>query len=170
MGTSLIIFPYGHQGASNLVCDFNECGRILDWFSRLWYIDTIWWHSTPGLFLSRPLTKYFDSFVDLSKQRILLGLQNPCWPAVLHVNSITLLSSDLRTLYSGHLENCVFTCLGPQCELYIFDVTLTISLLLGLALLTLSWDKNWDSHSLVNGYPSFYPRIALVAPSPDRQN
>ena len=25
----------------------------------------------------------------------------------------------------------------------------------GLALLTLSWDKNWDSHSLVNGYPSF---------------
>ena len=40
--------------------------------------------------------------------------------------------------------------------------------LLGLALLTLSWDKNWDSHSLVNGYPSFYPRIALVAPSPER--
>ena len=39
----------------------------------------------------------------------------------------------------------------------------------GLALLTLSWDKNWDSHSLVNGYPSFYPRISLVAPSPDRQ-
>ena len=37
---------------------------------------------------------------------------------------------------------------------------------LGLALLTLSWDKNWDSHSLVNGYPRFYPRIALVAPSP----
>ena len=37
---------------------------------------------------------------------------------------------------------------------------------LGLALLTLSWDKNWDSHSLVNGYPSFYPRITLVAPSP----
>ena len=37
---------------------------------------------------------------------------------------------------------------------------------LGLALLTLSWDKNWDSHSLVNGYPSFYPRIAFVAPSP----
>ena len=36
----------------------------------------------------------------------------------------------------------------------------------GLALLTLSWDKNWDSYSLVNGYPSFYPRIALVAPSP----
>ena len=36
----------------------------------------------------------------------------------------------------------------------------------GLALLTLSWDKNWDSHSLVNGYPSFNPRIALVAPSP----
>ena len=40
-------------------------------------------------------------------------------------------------------------------------------ILLGLALLTLSWDKNWDSHSLVNGYPSFYPRIALVAPSPE---
>ena len=37
---------------------------------------------------------------------------------------------------------------------------------LGLALLTLSWDKNWDSHSPMNGYPSFYPRIALVAPSP----
>ena len=36
----------------------------------------------------------------------------------------------------------------------------------GLALLTLSWDKNWDSHSPMNGYPSFYPRIALVAPSP----
>ena len=41
---------------------------------------------------------------------------------------------------------------------------------LGLALLTLSWDKNWDSHSLVNGYPSFYPRITLVAPSPGRHN
>ena len=39
----------------------------------------------------------------------------------------------------------------------------------GLVLLTLSWDKNWDSHSLVNGYPSFYPRIALVAPSPAAQ-
>ena len=39
----------------------------------------------------------------------------------------------------------------------------------GLALLTLSWDKNWDSHSLVNGYPRFYPRIALVAPSPGGQ-
>ena len=37
---------------------------------------------------------------------------------------------------------------------------------LSLALLTLSWDKNWDSHSPMNGYPSFYPRIALVAPSP----
>ena len=36
----------------------------------------------------------------------------------------------------------------------------------GLALLMLSWDKTWDSHSLVNDYPSFYPRIALVAPSP----
>ena len=40
-------------------------------------------------------------------------------------------------------------------------------ILQGLGLLKLSWDKNWDSHSLVNGYPSFYPRIALVAPSPD---
>ena len=39
--------------------------------------------------------------------------------------------------------------------------------LLGLALLTLSKNKNWDSHTMVNGYPSFYPRIALVAPSPD---
>ena len=38
---------------------------------------------------------------------------------------------------------------------------------LGLALLTLSWDKNWDSHSPMNGYSSFYPRIALVVPSPD---
>ena len=36
----------------------------------------------------------------------------------------------------------------------------------GLVLLMLSWDKNWDSHSLaLNGYPSFYPRIGLVAPS-----
>ena len=39
-------------------------------------------------------------------------------------------------------------------------------ILQGLALLTLSQDKNWDSHSPVNGYPSFYPRIAIVAPSP----
>ena len=46
------------------------------------------------------------------------------------------------------------------------DGTPTSQVTLGLALLTLSWDKNWDSHSLVNGYPSFYPRIALVAPSP----
>ena len=37
---------------------------------------------------------------------------------------------------------------------------------LGLALLTLSYDKNWDSHSQMNGYPSFYASIALVAPSP----
>ena len=36
----------------------------------------------------------------------------------------------------------------------------------GLALLTLSYDKNWDSQSPMNGYPSFFPRIALVAPSP----
>ena len=46
-----------------------------------------------------------------------------------------------------------------------FRVTILIFGPQGLALLTLSWDKNWDSHSLVNGYPSFYPRIALVAPS-----
>ena len=38
---------------------------------------------------------------------------------------------------------------------------------LGLPLLTLSWDKNWDNHSPMNGYLSFYPRIALVAPSPE---
>ena len=37
---------------------------------------------------------------------------------------------------------------------------------LGLVLLTQSKDKNWDSHSPMNGYPSFYPRIALVATSP----
>ena len=43
------------------------------------------------------------------------------------------------------------------------DDKLNLSLSLGLALLTLSWDKNCDSHSLMNGYPSFYPRIALVA-------
>ena len=46
------------------------------------------------------------------------------------------------------------------------DCSNSIANALGLALLTLSWDKNWDSHSLVNGYPSFYPRIGLVAPSP----
>ena len=40
---------------------------------------------------------------------------------------------------------------------------------IALALLTLSWDKNWDSHSLMNGYPSFYLRIALVTPSPDHK-
>ena len=51
----------------------------------------------------------------------------------------------------------------PECdEHHIGD-----KIFLGLALLTPSWDKNWDSHSLVNGYPSFYPRIALVAASPD---
>ena len=55
------------------------------------------------------------------------------------------------------------TCyLNPQLVTY----TCEICVEQGLALLTLSWDKNWDSHSLVNGYPSFYPRIALVAPSP----
>ena len=46
-------------------------------------------------------------------------------------------------------------------------IKMKVTIALGLALQTLSWDKNWDSHSLVNGYPSFYPRIALVAPSPD---
>ena len=37
---------------------------------------------------------------------------------------------------------------------------------LGLALLTLSWDKNWDSHSLVNGYPSFlsYDSVSSAKP------
>ena len=49
---------------------------------------------------------------------------------------------------------------------YSVDQKLKMAIFLGLALLTLSWDKNWDSHSLVNGYPSFYPRKALVAPSP----
>ena len=48
--------------------------------------------------------------------------------------------------------------------------SLNYSVCQGLALLTLSWDKNWDSHSLVNGCPSFYPRIALVAPSPGSQS
>ena len=59
---------------------------------------------------------------------------------------------------SHHLHQCtnVDQSSGRSCDV-----------LLGLALLTLSWDKNWDSHSLVNGYPSFYPRIALVAPSPE---
>ena len=47
-----------------------------------------------------------------------------------------------------------------------FDQSTMLTSYQGLALLTLSLDKNWDSHSLVNGYPSFYPRIALVAPSP----
>ena len=56
--------------------------------------------------------------------------------------------------------------MGPlQLTRYV-DGTPTSQVTLGLALLTLSWDKNWDSHSLVNGYPSFYPRIALAAPSP----
>ena len=46
---------------------------------------------------------------------------------------------------------------------------IAVAIALGLVLLTLSWDKNWDSHSPMNGCPSFYPRIALVAPSPDRR-
>ena len=32
--------------------------------------------------------------------------------------------------------------------------------------MALSWDGNWDSHSLVNGCPSFCPGIVLLAPSP----
>ena len=55
-------------------------------------------------------------------------------------------------------------CFSHQFSIDVYDLLTRI--LLGLALLTLSWDKNWDSHSWVNGYPSFYPRIALVAPSP----
>ena len=38
-----------------------------------------------------------------------------------------------------------------------------------LALLKLSWDKNWDSHSPTNSYPRFYSRIALVVPRPGDQ-
>ena len=53
----------------------------------------------------------------------------------------------------------------PFASYDVFD--LIFFTLQGLALLTLSWDKNWYSHSLVNGYPSFYPRIALVTPSPE---
>ena len=48
--------------------------------------------------------------------------------------------------------------------------SISIDIHLGLALLTLSCDKNWDSQLLVNGYPSFYPRIALVAPIPGLSN
>ena len=61
----------------------------------------------------------------------------------------------------------IFVCQAMFCQEYLPNELLRIAIHQGLALLTLSWDKNWDSHSLVNGYPSFYPRIALVAPSPE---
>ena len=37
---------------------------------------------------------------------------------------------------------------------------------LGLALLTLTWDKNWDSHSLVNGFPSFLSQDSVSSAKP----
>ena len=58
-------------------------------------------------------------------------------------------------------------CMRPIVSWCLYRVlALVLNGHLGLALLMLSWDKNWDSHSLVNGYPSFYPRIALVTPNP----
>ena len=66
-----------------------------------------------------------------------------------------------------HYSVCTSNC---PCDYALFYIFHAIGGLQGLALLTLSWDKNWDSHSLVNGYPSFYPRIALVAPSPEGSN
>ena len=60
----------------------------------------------------------------------------------------------------------VFFSIFFKLSKYLLPVQNHIHIWQGLALLTLSWDKNRDSHSLVNGYPNFYPRIALVAPSP----
>ena len=64
-----------------------------------------------------------------------------------------------------HLGSSIARLMNLIIEL--FAMLFNVAVHLGLALLTLSWDKNWDSHSPMNGYPSFYPRIALVAPSPD---
>ena len=62
-----------------------------------------------------------------------------------------------------------FTVLTQKCAL-VANETATFSFCQGLALLTLSWDKNLDSHSPMNGYPSFYPRIALVAQEANHKN
>ena len=82
----------------------------------------------------------------------------PHWDMVTHIH---FSEPGYRSLaYGSHLLSRVSTKISEKSSL-IFPWRL-----LGLALLTLSWDKNWDSHSLVNGNPSFYHRIALVAPSP----
>ena len=72
---------------------------------------------------------------------------------------LILLTLVMKNLY--YFPNVI-----AACDLIHTSAVLSTFVTQGLALLTLSWDKNWDSHSLVNGYPSFYPRIALVAPSP----
>ena len=82
-------------------------------------------------------------------------------------NDVTLpLHSPLISVRSVHMVPDI----ASHCVVFIHRdvvcIVFGVPALQGLALLTLSWDKNWESHSLLNGYPSFYPRIALVTPSP----
>ena len=74
-----------------------------------------------------------------------------------------------QPIHCGSLYGIIsITVCDTYLHLYL-DIWMTCVIVisyLGLVLLTLYWVKIWDNHSLVNDYHSFYPRIALVAPSP----
>ena len=109
-----------------------------------------------------------DSVMPLSK----LAMTTIAYISLRHMERVLLHNYDMKYV-SIFFHFLTLNVRGPSC----LGLTRSISWLLmpwllsrqGLALLTLSWDKNWDSHSLVNGYPCFYPRIAFVAPSPGHQ-
>ena len=90
---------------------------------------------------------------------------------ILHEINLSFFFSNFPVI-CYHVSSQQYTIIGSDdglapCGMQWFAANESQLAHLGLALLMLSWDKNWDSHSLVNGYPSFYPRIALVAPSPE---
>ena len=103
-------------------------------------------------------------FSSINERHANLPTKNATHPLPMNIRKNVGLSGPFSTTMSPSLQStiCEVGCKREKASRCLLVVNQ------GLALLTLSWDKNWDSHSLVNGYPSFYPRIALVAPSPGK--
>ena len=120
-------------------------------------------------FLDNSFGSYFE-YMDLghnySTRCLVIFIAN-CY--VIHLTGFSFPVSELPAYQNADvMDNLhVYPKWGFSVPLHRNNTSNTVLVInLGLALLTLSWDKNWDSHSPMNGYPSFYPRIALVAPSP----
>ena len=131
---------------TNTGFDVFFCGDKIDWSTNSWYDSDLRRHDavTSNLWCVDGIKFLRNCRISAGQCGSLLLLVAPEVAVVTAVSDEKIVTEDCNEEYS---------------------VSVTFELL-GLALLTLSCDKNWDSHSLVNGYPSFYRRIALVAPSP----